>query len=243
MQYETPNLKILVIHITYRCNAKCDNCSNLCYQAPSREDMTVESVQKVITDSINLNYKWDKLVLQGGECTLHPQFNEICQVLLQYKQWNKKCIVTVNTNGYANLTKKRIETAKQQGFLIENSYKSKKVIDKTYKYDYVPVNVAPIDVGYELQKTGCFQSSVCGITVNNQGYWECSPSAAASRVFPFYKPICTELKDLTEEGAKKAFDDHCKYCGFAFPTARIKDQQTSTTWQRYFDLYNTKEST
>jgi hypothetical protein len=242
MTYETPNLKILVIHVTYRCNATCDNCSNLCYQAPSREDMSVQDVEKVINDSITLNYKWDKIVLQGGECTLHPQFNDICQVLIRYKQWNPSSIIAVNTNGFATRTQECIKDAEQQGFSIENSYKSKDIIDKTIKYDYIPVNIAPIDVSCELQKMGCFQSSVCGVTVNNQGYWECSPSAAASRVFPFYKPICTELKDLTEDGAKRAFDEHCKYCGFALPTGRIKDQQTSATWQKYFDLYNKKET-
>lgn len=238
MIFETPNLKILVMHITYRCNAKCDNCSNQCYQAPSREDMSIQAVETVITDSINLNYKWDKIVLQGGECTLHPEFTEICKVLLKYKRWNTNCIVSINTNGFSEKTKGLLSEMESAGFSTENSFKSKDIMDKTIKYDYIPVNVAPVDVGYTLERMGCFQSSVCGVTVNNQGYWECSPAAGASRVFDFFKPICTQLKDLNDAVAKKGFEDHCKYCGFALPCPRVKEQTTSKTWQEYLDKYN-----
>jgi hypothetical protein len=241
MNYVTPNMKTLVIHITYRCNGVCENCSNLCAQAPSREDMSIESIQKFINDSVILNYKWEKIVLQGGEPTLHPQFENVCILLEEYKkEHNPNVILSVCTNGYSDHTKKMLIFAEQHSHILENSFKSKEVMNKSYVYEYIPVNVAPVDIGYELQIMGCFQSSTCGITLNNQGFWECSPSAAACRVFDFYKPICNELKDLTIEATKKIFEQHCKYCGFALPAPRVKGQRTSPIWEKYFENYNNR---
>lgn len=236
--YVEPNLKTLVIHITYRCNGACDNCSNLCYQARSNEDMSVERIMKIFSESIELDYKWNKIVLQGGECTLHPDFDIICDMLLTYKIYNNPtCVIAICTNGYATKTKKAVEYWGQKGFLIENSYKSDNIMNKIDKYDYIPVNVAPIDIGYNLSKLGCFQSSDCGLTVNNHGYWECSPAAAACRVFDFFKPIGVSLKDVTTENIQNCFDNHCKYCGFMLPF-RVKDQTTSKTWEKYLEKYN-----
>ena len=230
----------LVIHITYRCNGRCPNCSNLCAQAPSREDIPLEQLKQFLAESVELNYPWKRLYFQGGECSLYPQIDEACRIFAEYKEkHNKEVELWFCTNGTAVFTHKKIKMAEQFGFIIENSNKTMNVLKGIDLIPYIPMNEAPIDVG-EPWTEGCFQSSECGIAMTRDGYWECAPAASSARVF-HYKPLATSLKELTVEKLQCGFKEHCKNCGFAMPNRRrVLEQTTTATWAKALADYKNR---
>lgn len=208
-----PTLKSLEIHCTYRCNLRCAHCSNLIQQAPSLETMTGDRIQEILDESTGLGWPWERMVLHGGEPTLHPLFEDVCRRMAEYRdRSNPSCKVYLCTNGYGNRVSQGIQIAKKYGIIEANSNKGQ-YKEPNFPDSHIPLSVSPIDLGEDYH-LGCFQSSQCGIAVTNQGYYECSPAAAAHRVFG-YDPIATRLADLTVEKLIAGFAKHCGHCGYA----------------------------
>ncbi len=212
--HHLPNIRHLEIHITYRCNLRCNHCSNLITQAPSNETMTIAKLQEMLDDSARLNWPWEWLVLHGGEPTMHPQFEDVCAALRTYKhQHNRDVSLFVCTNGHGDRVREQMRVAARYGVKPESSGK---VADPNVSY-HVPFSVAAIDTGEDYM-LGCFQSSKCGISYTNQGYYECSPAASAFRVFG-YEPMAKRLDDVTVDALKAGYALHCARCGYA----RVED--------------------
>lgn len=207
-----PNLRHLEIHVTYRCNMHppCRHCSNLVQQAPSNEIMPVERIAWLLRESVRLHWPWEWLVLHGGEPTLHPRFEDICRLLADYREdHNVKVKLALCTNGVGDKVLAGIEIARRHGIFIENSHK--KPGDQFPRH--VPISYSPTDLG-EYYHLGCFESSRDGIAFNNQGFYACSPAAAAHRLFG-YQPLATTLSQVTVERLAGGFQQHCQHCGYA----------------------------
>lgn len=228
-----PVMNKIELHITYLCNSTCPNCSNQCSQAPSSESMSLDDVKKFIDDSIQLNYKWEQIVLHGGEPTLHKDFEEMCRMLNAYKSSHNQSVnLYVCSNGYSELTKRKLEVARQNGIILAVSVKDPNGLQNGHVIPYIPVNEAPIDISPDNHLIGCFQTSNCGICLNNKGFFECSPAGSMSRMTD-WKSACTELKDLTQEKLISLLHEHCKYCGFALDGRRRVTSQTNTDfWEK-----------
>jgi hypothetical protein len=263
------NKKICILHITWRCNFGCDNCVANCgkKQAPSNEVMSLESIEKFISDTIECKHHYDMVTVTGGEPTLHPKFKEICAMFSKanIKDQFASCLL-LGTNGYAPHTKEMIKIASSFGFTIENQNKTEQQRNKTMKAKWHPFNVAPIDVGYEPSLNGCHWSG-CGISYDQDGYWGCGSGPHFTRIFDGLKPACTSIKDLTDENIRKSFAQICKLCGGAFPIklttadyylhlseqnehidivttqpiSRVVNQTMSKTWVEAFKKYKEKE--
>jgi hypothetical protein len=231
-----PTMKRIEIHTTYRCNLKCPQCINLCSQAPSREDFTIENMKKFISESIELKWEWEWIVLHGGESCLHPQFFDLCQLLVDYR--NAHCPETrliLTTNGYTQAVCDRVNKAASMGFVISNSHRENGF---SYFCGHLPYCVSPTDTG-EKYTEGCSESSECGIALTNRGYYECSPAAAAWRVMG-YEPLAKSLQEVSVEKMKEGFKIHCKHCGFSRvgATAVGGDKTITTgTWERKLKEY------
>ena len=231
----TPNINRIELCLTYKCNVYCDNCSGLCTQAPAGEelDMTVDQVKDFIAQSIELNWPWERITLHGGEPTLHPNFKEICEIVADYKKnHNENCGVWFCTNYASPKSHDFCEEIKMLygiGAGISEKHGGANV-------PYVATNMSPTDCG-EAWERGCLITEDCGICLNHAGYFECSPAAAASRVFD-RKPFATKLKDVTAGGLASCFETDCAHCGWSVPgRARITEQQTSKTWKEALDKY------
>lgn len=206
-----PRIYALEIHITYRCNLRCSHCHNLVSQAPSREDMTLEHLSKLLDDSIKLKYPWEWLVLHGGEPCLHPQFQTVCSMLRDYKKDHNPTVnLKCTTNGYGPGNEESMKIVTEYGIEVCSSNKNGVTGDIVY---HTPYCSSPTDTG-EPFNLGCFQSSECGICYTMRGFYECSPAGAAWRVMG-YPPLVIELKDLTAEKLAEGFNVHCKHCGYA----------------------------
>ena len=217
------NPSLCVLNITFKCNLGCDNCGSNCSkkQAPSEEMMRLDRIEYFVKDTIDCGKKYKNVALFGGEPTLHPQFDEICLIIKKANdKENFADSLSVCTNGYARESVEHCNFAASHGYIIENSQKDQQIYDKTHKYPYVPVNVAPIDVGFTPDLNGCWYSENAGIAFDERGYWGCYPFCAAARVFD-YEPTCMSIKELTEDVAKKSWGQHCNYCGSSFPIAPV----------------------
>lgn len=228
----TPRLSTVELHITYECNLRCKNCSSLCGLAPAKEgmDLSTDSFMYFLQDTISNNYKWKKIKLFGGEPTLHQHIEPFCRLLKEYvDSYNESCIIRLVSNGSDMNMAYRL----QDEFGVELGIERK--LDNLQS-DYVTVNDSPTDAG-EDTFLGCYISEDCGVAYNYLGYYECSPAAAAARVFG-YDPVALSVRDLTVESCIKAYESHCKHCGFSRAICQRSSKQiTSRTWNEKFQAY------
>lgn len=228
-----PNFGLVELCLTYRCNVKCNNCSNLCTQAPSCGDLSPSDVEYFLNDISNASV--GHITLHGGEPVLNPYIFDIIKLLVDFrKSFGTKLWLLSNSNG--SLVQERISR-------ISCDYDIPLGISKKNNesfIEYVPVNESPIDLN-EPYTLGCFQTVNCGICYNYLGWFPCSPLAAAARVFD-YKPTALSIKQLTIERCIEYFEMHCKHCGFAMPNRRRVKEQTSTqTWIDKLESYKRRE--
>ena len=241
MKIFEPNFGIVELCVTYRCNVKCANCSNLCTQAPKNDgDLTPEDVRRFLDDSIEHNHKWGMITIHGGEPVLNPQIDEICRILASYKHaQNPGCVLWLLTNNSSPEVKRRV-TEMHTKYNIPLGISTKKGTNADGKgnpIEYVPVNISAKDLGIDYDK-GCFQTSNCGVCYNYMGYFGCSPMAAAARVFG-YEPVARSIKNFTRDKIMEAFNMHCGHCGFSIPgLKRDVCQCTTSTWETMLGEYN-----
>jgi hypothetical protein len=237
-----PNLFLMEIGLTYRCNVKCNNCSSLCTQAPAIGDIAVSDIQRFVNESAKQFHPWQQITLHGGEPVLHPKFDSICKIIAGYRdRFNHGCRIQLLTNWSTPAIQNRAESAcKEYGFILGASMKTGSGIDCNGKpIPYVTVNNSPIDNG-ESFGFGCYISRDCGVYLNYLGYFECSVAAATARVFN-YQPIAKHLSDLTVDACQLAYKQHCGNCGFAnINLPRESNQVTSKTWKIGFSDYARK---
>lgn len=228
----------LEIAISYVCNVKCSNCNALSTQAPTRrkDDMALADIERLVDESVACAYPWTWLKLFGGEPTLHTQFEEICACLSRYRsEHNPRVRLSVVSNGTGN---DKVKRAGQLGFDPLVSPKRETNRDEWGNpLFYVPVNVSPADLGIQ-GTSGCFIPQDCGISLNNLGFWPCSPTGAAARVFHYQAPV-KHVQDLTPERLKALYC-HCDHCGYAMSQPRRFEQVTSPTWDAKLKGYNAR---
>ncbi len=233
-----PNFGICELCLTYRCNVRCDNCSNLCTQAPFAGDLTAKDVVEFLRDSDESGHHWGMITLHGGEPVLNPEIFEIAELLCEYRK-RVSCNLWLLTNNSSPLVR-RLTTSVNMKYDISlgvSTKKGKNADKDGNPIEYVGVNNSPVDLGLQHDH-GCFQTSNCGVCYNYLGYFPCSPMAAAARVFD-YLPTARSVKDFTAEACDEALKKHCPHCGFSAPDmARVVNQVTSKTWQDAFTRYN-----
>jgi hypothetical protein len=179
------------------------------------------------------------ITVHGGEPVLNPVIDEICELLVHYKnRFNPKCIIYLLTNNSCREVRHRTTTLHvKHGIPLGISTKR----DTNQGWDgspiaYVPVNASPADLGID-HENGCFQTSNCGVCYNKKGFFGCSPMAAAARVFG-YEPTAKSIKDFTPERIKDHMALHCKHCGFSAPSLERETAQRSTpTWKEKLERY------
>jgi hypothetical protein len=238
-----PNLNTVELCITYRCQNRCNNCSNLCTQAPATGDLSLDDIDNFIAESVTNNHQWKVITIHGGEPTKHENFIEICKKLIDYKNKNNpQCVVWVVSNGYGEETEELLIESANLGVANGISFKPGTNIDASRNpIWYVPVNDSPTDNGAS-SFLGCFQPKDCGVCRNYLGWYECSPAAAAARVFS-YDPVSTTLKYFLdkmrdEKVVTKCYLSHCIHCGFSWSGRQREIKQvTSKTWADALERY------
>jgi hypothetical protein len=240
-EYFTPNINKIEIEITTSCNLYCINCDRSCFQAPSNESMSLEQIEKFISESIELNWTWECIRLIGGEPTLHPQLFDILDIVQKYKQLNPNCEIEVVSNGYGSNVNEVLSKLPNWVYVRKSS--------KTFRINkFYTVNIAPIDLKEYKDvdfTTGCWITKACGLGLSRYGYYPCGCGASCDRVFGFDIGL-KSLSLLTEEALQNQLKHLCKYCGHyktnnpinsRFKYFRVTKTKTSITWEKAFEKY------
>jgi hypothetical protein len=229
------------LDITEQCNLRCTACVRSSGVAPSTKQMTVEQVEKFVNDSINLHWKWESIMLIGGEPTMHPLLFDIINAIKKYKNYHKKCLVKLMTNG-SRLAEAVLPKIPSWIVIINNSQHKL----KNDQNHHLPFNVAPIDVGEwdEANLIKCNRPFRCGMGLTRDGYFACHNAGGIHRVFGLDGGI-KALKDVTFKKLDSMIPLSCKYCGFYFEAderyKKFDIHLITKSWKSAYKKFNTQD--
>jgi hypothetical protein len=230
-----PRMDWLELDITYVCGLNCHNCNRMTGIAPGRpeQNITVAQIDKLIEDSIRLQYPWKEWFLVGGEPTTHPDLDAIVARIAEYRAaHNPELRLTLATHGYGEHTQKRLaELAAVFPFLqFLNSHKTGPI-----QPEFVAPCVAPVDLDPEWAANhryeGCSVSSHCGISMNYSGFYPCAVAGAIDRLFGLDEAI-TNLGDVSESVMIEKYQVFCRLCGYYRPICENSQTLLSPTWRQ-----------
>lgn len=216
------DLHSIEIEICTGCNLRCVNCDRSVRQAPSNEYMTVEQIRRFVDESLDRDWKWERITLLGGEPTMHPQLDEVIDALARYHERQPATAFRMLSNGYGERVN---ETLRSLPPWIEPvvTHKSPRVPPL-----FSPVNLAPCDgpdsAAHDFS-TGCSITELSGLGLSRYGYYACGPGASIDRVFGFDLGI-KSLADVTAERVRSQLRRLCALCGhythFDMPSLEAK---------------------
>lgn len=206
-----PSHRRILIDITFACDLGCVDCnrSAAAAQAPSNDRMTPEQIRRFVAESLDQHRRWEGIQIEGGEPTLHPQFEEIVDILNEYRREHlPSAWIQVNTNGYSD-SGGRVLARLPAGIDVYSSGKQGPV-----QALHCACNVAPVDLdeyaGIDYSQ-GCFQPAQFGLGLNRYGYYPHPACGGIDRVFgfdlgrKFLPPLHDDLRDQ--------FARLCGFCG------------------------------
>ena len=237
-----PNMSWLELDITYVCGLNCHNCNRMTGIAPGRpeQNVTVGQIDRLIEDSIRLQYPWKEWFLVGGEPTTHPDLDAIISRIADYRSGhNPELRSTLATHGHGDKTQRRLaELATAFPFLqFLNSRKTGPI-----QPDFVAPCIAPVDLDPEWAANhryeGCSVSGHCGISMNYRGFYPCAVAGAINRIFKLNHAI-VDLSDVSEVTMIEAYQTFCRLCGYYRPIKENSQTLLSPAWQTTLDNYRT----
>jgi hypothetical protein len=225
---------LIEIDITYACNLLCFNCNRSCGQAPSDERLSLRQIRKFMRESIAQGVKWKKIHILGGEPTLHPEFLQIVDEILTFKESHcPQATIEVFTNGFGKKVKDVLSKI-DKSVVVYNSMK------KSPKQYFTPFNRAPKDFTryrYSDFSCGCWVISVCGMGLSPYGYYACAVSAAIDRVLGF--DIGRKSLPTLSDPLQDQMEVLCRYCGNFMTCSHMMmvSDLMSESWRQAYESY------
>ena len=234
-----PRMSHLRANITYICDRKCPNCNRACGVAPSNvsENMSLDDFRKVMSDSLSIGKHWTKIVLTGGEPSLHPEFYGFAEAAVAYKKEIKsECHVWVGTYHHP-LHFKRIQSAidKLPELEIMGTPKTTPRVHSYATY-MAPMDSPSMPANHFYR--GChLVGSLCGTTVDYQGFWCCPVAPAIARVFNLPN-LVKKMKDVSLDSLTAQYDQSCRRCGFyKMEHVGNRGEPKSASWEKALKEY------
>ncbi len=247
-----PSHDRIIIDITTLCDLHCKDCCRSCgvNQAVSEEHISLDQITKFITESVEYKRKWKDINIEGGEPTLHPQFSEIIELLLNYKNTHSPFTnIIVSTNGFGKEYKELMESLLRKKVDVNNSGKISSQQDF-----HCGFNFAPCDLEEFMNADfsgGCFLTARYGLGLTMYGYYPHPICGGIDRVFGF--DIGRNEMPGSDDQMRDLFAKLCPYCGIF----RYMAQQTgkkryhpwndhhkgkvSDTWENAYTRYRQKK--
>ena len=203
---------------------------------PATPDMTLDDADEFIRQARELGWT-PRIVLVGGEPTLHPQFYDFMERALAFSD-----AVSLISNGFSSAARKAAEEAARRGVEVWwDSFKPSGSVVHSVR----DIFVAPVDVGMEGRSPCAWHAGVgqCGISVDACGYSVCAIGGTIDGVLGL--GVRTKrLADLwIPEKAAEQTRALCRMCGKGLGLDRVHPDRCkkrfgislSSTWQEAFE--------
>ena len=106
----------LTLFLTNRCNLNCWSCFEQEVRFGRDQTLSLDEVQNFIDVTHRSGYHFESFLLNGGEATLHPEFDTIVKMLHESKLCDS---ITLWTNGTVDID---IETVKRINLFAVSNY-------------------------------------------------------------------------------------------------------------------------
>jgi hypothetical protein len=202
--------------------------------------MELAQIKRFIEESVVSDHHWKQIRLLGGEPTLHPQFFEIIDTLLTWRDSiSPDTRIELATNGYG----KKVEAVLAKlppGIEVDNTGKTSQI------QPFKSFNVAPVDQP-EYSKAdftnGCRVIKVSGMALNPYGWYPCAVAGSIDRIFGYnlgYKQLPDNEDDMLE-----LLNVFCRLCGLFKRRyeAPLDHPVQSITWEKAYSRYRDKPPT
>lgn len=160
-KFDKLNLAMLSYSITQKCTLKCKHCASFMPYINKPENYSIEKIMEDIDNCFKLVDYINAFVLVGGDAMMHPQFNEIFELICQKYYKKKFNTLEIATNAIIMPTQQQIELfQKYDAFIRFTNYgefvKTVQKIPQTIellekhnlRYDHVQFDHW-LDIGYE----------------------------------------------------------------------------------------------
>ncbi len=158
----------IIIDLTHECDLACLDCNRSCGagQAPARESIGLEQVRRFVDESLGAGRHWRRIMLEGGEPTLHPQLDGIIAELQRYRRrGHANCVIELCSNGHGPRSAQALRRL-PRGVRAKNSAKSADPAQGHFAF-----NVAPFDLpgfaGADYGQ-GCYIHRIFGLGLDAQ---------------------------------------------------------------------------
>ena len=222
------------ITLTWACDVRCADCSNLCGPVPSDESIGLDRLAGFLRMSADAGRKWKVVRLIGGEPTLHPGIREILEMLAVYKaDEDPQAEIVLCTNGYGPRAAEILGSL-PPGIAAENSRKNPAFPGAPY---HIPVLAAPCDEpaldGIDF-RAGCPICEEQGMCLSPRGYYYCNVAAAIDRVAA--TGLARQALPDAEDLRWRLSHPLCRLCGFFQDRnglgPKLPAGYVSKTWKR-----------
>jgi len=194
----------------------------------------------MLKECVQFNKSWTRITLTGGEPTMHDKFEEIVDIIMDYKKnYNPKLNAGTYTYHHPKFFYKIKNVLKKYpNFEIKDT---KKINPRIHK---IAIHNAPIDLEPEKHNKdhlyyGCNEGArLCGLGYDTTGFYCCPIGASIARVFRLNVGI-KNVKDLTVKRLIEQYEPLCSKCGqYAYYKAYVNKDIISPTWQKSIQEYN-----
>ncbi|MCU0236548.1 MAG: radical SAM protein [Acidobacteria bacterium] len=175
----------IIIDLTHECDLACLDCNRSCgaNQAPAAERIALEQVRRFVAESLEAGKRWRRIMLEGGEPTLHPQLEEIIDELLRYRRSaHAHCEIELCSNGHGPQAAKALRRL-PRGVRVKNSAKSTGPAQGHFAFNVAPCDLAEF-AGADYSQ-GCYIHRIFGLGLTRSGYYPHPVCAGIDRVFGF----------------------------------------------------------
>lgn len=246
--YECENReKIRTIHIevTNACNLQCANCTRYVGHHRTPYFMTLDEVRRSIGSLVNFP---GNVGIMGGEPTLHPEFSEILNILVELiPDISRRGLWT---DGY------KYEKYREQ---IEATFLPENIVYNSHDVDvednHQPLLVHPNDIGMDPSEhakyvENCWIQKRWSASITPKGGFFCEVAAAQDMLFN--GPGGYEIENNWWNKKPKDFADqvkrYCKNCSACVPMAKVSahekfDFVSESMVQKLLDVKSPKART
>lgn len=187
----------------------------------------LEQIERFVSDSLNVNYKWESIGLLGGEPTLYPALQDAIALLQRYVAQNPSCNLFLVSNGYGKAVTRTLDK-------ISASVKIERRLKTNDEDWFNNIDLAPVDIGEDYRS--CSITQDCGLGLTRRGFFPCGPGAAVARVLDI-KIGADSLSEITESNMIEGLKETCKYCGHSLQIQAKDNRCVSSFWQHAYEVY------